>query len=138
MTAPVAPKSVAGADKTVQLDVALLGREYKVACKESERAELVEAVALLDRRMRDIRDTGKIGGVERVAVMAALNLAHELMRAKSAGGHPATREHAVGQPAAGQKPPAANSAIDADAARRRIGSMHSAIDALMAEQEKLF
>jgi len=138
MTAPVAPKSVAAADKTVQLDVALLGREYKVACKESERAELVEAVALLDRRMRDIRDTGKIGGVERVAVMAALNLAHELMRAKSAGGLPATREHAVGQPAAGQKPPAANSAIDADAARRRIGSMHSAIDALMAGQEKLF
>jgi cell division protein ZapA len=133
MTAPAAPKPVAPADKTVQLDVALLGRDYKVACKESERAELVEAVAFLDRRMREIRDTGKIAGVERVAVMAALNLAHELMRAKSAGAPPV-----AAKPAAGQNAPAANSAIDADAARRRIGSMHSAIDALMAEQEKLF
>ncbi len=87
MTAPVAPKAIATADKTVQLDVALLGRDYKVACKESERAELVEAVALLDRRMREIRDAGKIAGVERVAVMAALNLAHELMRAKAGAGH---------------------------------------------------
>jgi cell division protein ZapA len=133
MTAPAAPKPVAPADKTVQLDVALLGRDYKVACKEGERAELVEAVAFLDRRMREIRDTGKIAGVERVAVMAALNLAHELMRAKSAGTPPV-----AAKPAAGHNAPAANSAIDADAARRRIGSMHSAIDALMAEQEKLF
>jgi cell division protein ZapA len=138
MTAPVAPKAVAAADKTVQLDVTLLGRDYKVACKESERAELVEAVALLDRRMREIRDTGKIAGVERVAVMAALNLAHELMRATAGAGHQRTGQHAVGRPPAGPKAPAANAAIDADAARRRIGSMHSAIDALMAEQEKLY
>ena len=133
MTAPVAPKAIAAADKTVQLDVALLGRDYKVACKESERAELVDAVALLDRRMREIRDAGKIAGIERVAVMAALNLAHELMRAKAGTG-----QHAAGKPAAGPKAPAVNSAIDADAARRRIDSMHSAIDALMAEQEKLY
>ena len=129
------PKAVA-ADKTVTLDVALLGREYKVACKESERAELVEAVALLDRRMRDIRDTGKITGVERVAVMAALNLAHELMRAKAGGGHP--RAASTRRPPVAENAPVAHSPIDADAARRRIGNMHSAIDALMAEQEKLF
>jgi cell division protein ZapA len=138
MTAPVAPKAVAAADKTVQLDVTLLGRDYKVACKESERAELVEAVALLDRRMREIRDTGKIAGVERVAVMAALNLAHELMRAKAGAAHQSTGQHATGRPPAGPKALAANAAIDADAARRRIDSMHSAIDALMAEQEKLY
>ena len=138
MTAPVAPKAIAAADKTVQLDVALLGRDYKVACKEGERAELVDAVALLDRRMREIRDAGKIAGIERVAVMAALNLAHELMRAKAGAGHQAAGPHATGKPAAASKVPAVNSAIDADAARRRIDSMHSAIDALMAEQEKLY
>lgn len=138
MTAPVAPKAVAAADRTVQLDVALLGRDYKVACKESERAELVDAVALLDRRMREIRDAGKIAGVERVAVMAALNLAHELMRAKAGAGPQATGPHAAARPPAGPKATAANAAIDADAARRRIDSMHSAIDALMAEQEKLY
>jgi len=46
------------ADKTLQLDVTILGREYKFACKESERAELMQAVALLDKRMREIRDHG--------------------------------------------------------------------------------
>jgi cell division protein ZapA len=138
MTAREPPKAVAAADKTVTLDVALLGRDYKVACKESERAELVEAVAFLDRRMREIRDTGKIAGVERVAVMAALNLAHELMRAQAGGGQPAHGRPAAVPPAAGQNAAAAHASIDADAARRRIGNMHSAIDALMAEQEKLF
>ena len=70
----------AEASATVTLDVSLLGRDYKVACKESERAELGDAVALLDRRMREIREGGKIAGAERIAVMAALNLAHDLLR----------------------------------------------------------
>ena len=75
-------KSGPSADGTVTLDVSLLGREYKVACKESERSELLDAVALLDRRMREIRDTRKIAGSERIAVMAALNIAHELIDLK--------------------------------------------------------
>jgi len=69
-------------DRSITLDVAILGREFKVACKESERAELVEAVAYLDRRMREIRDAGKVSGTDRIAVMAALNIAHELMQSK--------------------------------------------------------
>ncbi len=69
-----------GAERTITLDVSLLGRDFKVACKESERAELGDAVALLDRRMREIREGGKIVGAERIAVMAALNLAHDLLR----------------------------------------------------------
>ena len=124
MTAPAGPKAVAAADKTMTLDVALLGRDYKVACKESERAELVEAVALLDRRMRDIRDTGKITGVERVAVMAALNLAHELLRERRA-------------PRAEQGQPTIAAAIDDGGARRRIVSMQSAIDETLAGHEEL-
>ena len=62
-------------EKPVQLDVSILGRDYKVACRESERAELMQAVALLDGRMREIRDTGKIAAVDRIAVMA-LSLIH--------------------------------------------------------------
>jgi cell division protein ZapA len=103
-------------ERAVTLDISLLGREYKVSCKEDERAELVEAVALLDRRMRDIRDSGKIAGTERIAVMAALNLAHDLLR---------ERKNAAGS-------------IDAEAARRRISGMQSAIDEVLGEQEKLF
>ena len=108
------------AEKPVQLDVSILGRDYKVACRESERAELMQAVALLDGRMREIRDTGKIAAVDRIAVMAALNLANELLRARAA-------------------PKVASEAapIDDSHARRRIEQMQSAIDQLMAGQEKL-
>ena len=64
----------------VTLDVSLLGRDYKVACKPDEQAELKDAVAFLERRMREIRESSKTSSVERVAVMAALNLAHEFQR----------------------------------------------------------
>ena len=70
--------------RSITLDITILGREFKVACKENERAELTEAVALLDKRMREIRDGGKVTAVDRIAVMAAVNLAHDLLRARSA------------------------------------------------------
>ena len=110
--------------RTIQLDITILGREFKVACKENEREELSEAVALLDRRMREIRDAGKVTGTDRIAVMTALNFAHELLRARRA---------AEAGPA-----PAADGAIDAESARRRIRSMQTAIDQALAGQEKLF
>ena len=112
-------KSASRADpaRTITLEVTILGREFKVACKENERAELMEAVSLLDRRMREIRDTGKVTGTDRIAVMAALNFAHDLLR---------------------ERRPAAAGAIDGDPARRRIQSMQAAIDQVLAGQEKLF
>ena len=110
-------------ERTVMLDVSILGREFKVACKEAERAELTEAVALLDRRMREIRDAGKVSGTDRIAVMAALNLAHELLR---------ERRGAPSDAVVGEAP------IDAESTRRRIQSMQSAIDQAMAGQDNLF
>jgi len=107
-------------DRSITLDVAILGREFKVACKESERTELLEAVAHLDRRMREIRDSGKVSGTDRIAVMAALNIAHELLRARKASA------------------PLRGEGVDADVARRRIQAMQTAIDQTMAGQEKLF
>jgi len=107
-------------DSPTMLDVAILGREYRVACKESEREDLLRAVQFLDKRMREIRDGGKIAGTERIAVMAALNIAHELL-----GGKGATA------PASG-----ANS-FDTAGVQRRISAMQSAIDRAMADQEKL-
>lgn len=118
-----------GADaggRTVQLDIHLLGRDYKVACKENERADLLDAVAFLDQRMREIRETGKTAGVDRIAVMAALNIANELLRERRA---PPT-------PVAASSP--ASAEIDGAAARRKIQSMHAAIDQALAGQEKLF
>jgi cell division protein ZapA len=105
-------------DRSITLGVTILGREYRVACKEGEREELEQAVQYLDRRMREIRDSGKVAGAERIAVMAALNIAHELLRTRAGA------------------PPAAG--FDSTALQRRISAMRTAIDRAMAEQDKLF
>lgn len=65
------------------VDVSILGRDFTVSCTEEERAGLMHAVNYLDKKMKDIQATGKIVGVERIAIMAALNITHELLSAKS-------------------------------------------------------
>lgn len=59
--------------------VRILDKDYLVACPEDEREGLQNSAVYLDRKMREIRDGGKVVGAERIAVMAALNLAHELL-----------------------------------------------------------
>jgi cell division protein ZapA len=124
-------KSASPGERAIQLDIEILGREYKVACKEHERAELLQAVTFLDHRMREIRDGGKVKGADRIAVMAALNIANDLLR-----------ERRVATAAASAKPapeaPATSANVDGADAQRRIRTMHAAIDQLMAGQEKLF
>lgn len=114
--------------RTLTLDVTILGRDFKVACKEDERDALMEAVALLDRRMREIRDAGKVSGTDRIAVMAALNIAHDLLRERRASTIAATAP----------PPAAAGESFDAEAARRRIQAMQATIDETLAGQENLF
>ncbi|MBA4381481.1 MAG: cell division protein ZapA [Sideroxydans sp.] len=100
--------------KTSSLDVNILDREFRVACPEDERAELQDAVAYLDKKMREIRDTGKIASVERIAIMAALNIAHELLTTRVGGG------------------------FDLADLKRRMQSMQATIDASLVDQDELF
>ncbi|HSI37815.1 MAG TPA: cell division protein ZapA [Methylotenera sp.] len=65
------------------VDVNIMGRDFTVSCTDEERPGLINAVNFLDKKMRDIRDSGKVVGVERIAIMAALNLSHELLNSKS-------------------------------------------------------
>ena len=65
--------------------VKILDKEYQVACPREERQALVESAQLLDERMKAIRGSGAIIGLERIAVMAALNLSHELLQARQSG-----------------------------------------------------
>ena len=107
------------------LDIKLQGREFRVACAPDERESLLAAVALVDSKMGDIAAKTKSTG-ERLAVMTALNLAHELIA----------------------KPPsekvemadadASNASFDSEKYARRIGSIVARLDAAMVEQEKLF
>ena len=67
------------AKPTQTVQIYLLGKEYQISCNDNNLAELKQAAQYLDAQMRSIRDTGKIIGLERIAVMAALNLSHEVM-----------------------------------------------------------
>ncbi len=62
--------------------VSILGKEYQVACPPEERADLYASAALLDERMRGVRDAGRVVGADRIAVMVALNLAHEMLECR--------------------------------------------------------
>ena len=64
----------------VPVTVRILDKEYRVACNPHEEDGLVESARLVDRRMREMRQSGRIVGADRIAVMAALNLAHELIQ----------------------------------------------------------
>ena len=99
---------------TKTLDIKLLDRELRVACPEEERGELLDSVAYLDKKMREIRDAGKIASVERIALMAALNITHELLSVKIGRG------------------------FDLADFKRRMDSMQAAIDQALAEQDSLF
>lgn len=66
-----------------QIDVKILDRDYKLAVNTDEREILVDAAKMVDDKMRSIRDAGRIAGVDRIAVMAALQLAHELIGARN-------------------------------------------------------
>ena len=64
----------------VAVTVRILDKEYRVSCGPDEEAGLRESARMLDRRMREIRQTGRVVGTDRIAVMAALNIAYELIK----------------------------------------------------------
>lgn len=68
------------------VEVRLLDREYLVACKPDEREGLLAAAQVLDQHMREIRSGNRMAGIDRIAVLAALNLAHELLQLRGDSG----------------------------------------------------
>ena len=66
--------------------ISILGKEFMVACPDDEREALIAAAAYLDRKLRDVQASGKVIGTERTAIMAALNISHELLELKDRGG----------------------------------------------------
>lgn len=76
-----------------QVTIRILEKEYNVACPAEEKPALLASAELLNHKMREIRDSGKVVGLDRVAVMAALNLANELLKAQ---GHDEELKNIVG------------------------------------------
>jgi len=106
-------QAMANADEN-SIEVTLLGRSYRVTCGDGEREALLQAVAYLDGKMGEIKKNSKITGTERIAVMAALNIAHELLSVKIGGG------------------------LDLGQVKRRISAIEARLDEALAQQEKLF
>jgi cell division protein ZapA len=68
---------------SIPVTVHILDKEYRVACPEDEHSALLASANLLNARMKQIRDSGRVIGADRIAVLAALNLTHELLSEKS-------------------------------------------------------
>jgi len=96
------------------LQITLMGRQYRVACAQEEQEGLLKAVEFLNRKMQEVRDNGKVIGQERIAIMAALNIAHEFLTTKVGGG------------------------FDMAEIKRRMASMETVLDRAMSEQNELF
>jgi cell division protein ZapA len=96
------------------LTLTIFGRDYRIACAPEERADLVACARYVDARMNDIREAGKVMGADRVAVMAALQIAQELFTVKAGGGT------SLGE------------------VRRRLRQLNEMADQMLATQEKLF
>ena len=65
-----------------RVSIRILEKEYHVACPAEERRALLDSAEFLNRKMREIRDSGKVVGLDRIAVMAALNITNELLRSQ--------------------------------------------------------
>ena len=94
------------------VEVTIMGRQFTVSCTDEEHQGLMDAVSYLDKKMREIRDSGKIVGIERIAMMAALNLSHEVLNTKAGD-------------------------VDIGDYKRRISVMQNQIDEALAVQIKL-
>ena len=96
------------------IEVTVLDRTLRIACKDEEKEDLLKAVQYLDAKMREIREGGKVIGSERIAILAALNITHELLSTRVGGG------------------------FDIGEFKGRMRSMATAIDEAMSAQEDLF
>lgn len=95
------------------MQISIMGREFRVACAPGEQKSLQEAVDYLNRKMQEIKDQGKINGIDRIAIMAALNISHEFLTARVGG-------------------------FDVSEFKRRMNHIETTLDQAMADQEKLF
>lgn len=96
------------------LTVTILEREYRLACTPEEKESLLKCASYVDGRMQAIRAAGKVMGADRIAVMAALQIAHDLLSARGGDG------------------------VDTSELQQRIRAMTSACEEALLPQEKLF
>ncbi|MEI6737447.1 MAG: cell division protein ZapA [Pseudomonadota bacterium] len=115
--------------KAVTINV--LGREFRVAAPDGEERQLMASVDLVNRKMKEIRDTGKVVGNERIAIMAALNLAHEQL-------HAAVDDTPQKRPSSKATTTTPNANIDEAYIKGKLNLFEATLEKAISEQEKLF
>ena len=118
-------KNTKSAKETKGITINVMGREFRVAAPDGEERQLAASVDLLNKKMKEIRDSGKVVGNERIAIMVALNIAHEYLHTLQAATH---RISAKTQ----------NISVDEEYVRRKMQDMESMIEKAVSDQEKLF
>ena len=115
-------KNTKSAKETKGITINVMGREFRVAAPDGEERQLAASVDLLNKKMKEIRDSGKVVGNERIAIMVALNIAHE---------HLHTATHRISAKTQ-------NISVDEEYVRRKMQDMESLIEKAVSDQEKLF
>ena len=93
------------------MNIIIMGRKFHISCPDEEREELLLAVAYLDKKMQQIKDEGKVIGSERIAIIAALSITHELLMLRNGEG------------------------FDMNEFKRRIGLMQEKLDGVLIKPE---
>ena len=125
-----AVKKESPAVKGIAINV--MGREFRVAAAEGEERQLIASVDLLNKKMKEIKDTGKVVGNERIAIMAALNIALEHLQAQSSAAGRASEK------ANGATEKNHHISVDEDFVKRKMLEMETMIEKAITDQEKLF
>jgi cell division protein ZapA len=128
------PKESKEAITSKGVTINVMGREFRVAAPQGEERQLLASVDLLNKKMKELRDGGKIVGNERIAIMAALNIAHDYLQLLVSG----TNKNSDTQNAPTSSAKNTNNSVDAEFVRRRMESLESVIEKAISEQEKLF
>ncbi|MCK0506728.1 cell division protein ZapA [Aromatoleum anaerobium] len=95
------------------LDITLLGKAYSVTCRPEDKEDLLAAVSYLDEKLNSLAGKTRASG-EKLAMMTALNIAHEFLQFQRTGG------------------------FDMQAVKRRISFVNARLDGVLAQREKLF
>ncbi len=130
--APKEGKEASSTSKGVTINV--MGREFRVAAPQGEERQLLASVELLNKKMKELRDGGKIVGNERIAIMAALNIAHDYLQLLVSGAN----KNSDTQNTSTSSAKNTNNSVDAEFVRRKMESLESVIEKAISEQEKLF
>lgn len=122
------PDSQGKSSESRAITISIMGRDFRVATSSAGERHMLESVDYLNQRMKEVRDTGKVVGNERIAIMAALNITLEHFTKLSTAAAPQVISNVA----------LLRGAVDESAVKRRIENLDNMIERAISDQDKLF